>query len=232
MKVYIGPYKNWFGPYQLAEKLMFWRDRHDNRVHSFGTFLATGSFEKEEQHVSFLDSNEKETLLYKFLKWVGSKKKRTVNIKIHGYDVWSMDATLALIILPMLKMLEQQKHGSPCVDDSDVPEHLRSSSAKPLTKEQVDNGHTDDNFHLRWDWVINEMIWAFEQLQPECDWQQQYYTGRSDYFWEKCEDSDLYEMKHGPNHTEVFDQEGYAAHNERIKRGLILFGKYYQGLWD
>ena len=24
MKVKIGPYKNWFGPYQLAELLCFW----------------------------------------------------------------------------------------------------------------------------------------------------------------------------------------------------------------
>ena len=29
MKVKIGPYKNWFGPYQLAEKILFWKDPND-----------------------------------------------------------------------------------------------------------------------------------------------------------------------------------------------------------
>jgi len=45
MKVYIGPYKNWFGPYQLAEKLCFWvkpvTDKYGIKskpdwVHNFG----------------------------------------------------------------------------------------------------------------------------------------------------------------------------------------------------
>lgn len=46
MKVKIGPYKNWFGPYQLAEKLCFWAketvvDEHGMKskpdyVHNFG----------------------------------------------------------------------------------------------------------------------------------------------------------------------------------------------------
>jgi hypothetical protein len=45
MKVYIGPYKNWFGPYQLAEKLCFWAkpvtDKYGIKskpdwVHNFG----------------------------------------------------------------------------------------------------------------------------------------------------------------------------------------------------
>ena len=28
------------------------------------------------------------------------------------------------------------------------------------------------------------------------------------------------------------DHEGLDAHNERIKNGLRLFGKYYRTLWD
>ena len=51
MKVRIGPYKNWFGPYQLAELLMFWvpkeKDEYGiehtaDRVHKFGEWLAHG----------------------------------------------------------------------------------------------------------------------------------------------------------------------------------------------
>ena len=51
MKVYIGRYKNWFGPYQLAEFLCFWakneKDEHGIErkpewVHNFGEWLAHG----------------------------------------------------------------------------------------------------------------------------------------------------------------------------------------------
>ena len=41
MRVHIGPYKNWFGPYQLAEKILFWMDKdNDDRVHKLGDFFA------------------------------------------------------------------------------------------------------------------------------------------------------------------------------------------------
>jgi len=56
MKVYIGPYKNWFGPYQLAETLCFWAkkekdeygfERTPDWVHNFGEWLAHGSVEPD-----------------------------------------------------------------------------------------------------------------------------------------------------------------------------------------
>jgi hypothetical protein len=50
-------------------------------------------------------------------------------IKIDKWDTWSMDHTLSPIILPMLKQLKEVKHGAPNVEDEDVPEHLRSTSA-------------------------------------------------------------------------------------------------------
>ena len=35
------------------------------------------------------------------------EKERKVNIRIDNYDLWSMDHTLSLIILPMLKKLKE-----------------------------------------------------------------------------------------------------------------------------
>ena len=54
-----------------------------------------------------------------------------------------MDHTLAMIIVPMLKQLKETKHGAPFVDDEDVPEELKSTSA-PAKENDWD---TDDN-HL------------------------------------------------------------------------------------
>ena len=79
-------------------------------------------------------------------------------VKIDKFDVWNMDTTLAHIILPMLKQLNKVKHGAPIVYDEDVPEELKSTSAPP----KKDIWDTDANHFKRWDWVMNEMIWAFE----------------------------------------------------------------------
>ena len=56
MKVKIGSYTSWWGPYQLAEKLCFWvKDVEDefgikskpDWVHSFGEWLAHGEIKPE-----------------------------------------------------------------------------------------------------------------------------------------------------------------------------------------
>lgn len=211
MNVKIGPYVNWIGPYQIAEKLLFWMDKQDDRVHNFGTWLAQ-------------DKNGNDTALTKICNWIHSKKERKVKVKLDRYDTWNMDGTLAIIILPMLKQLKATKHGAPYVDNKDVPRKLRSKTK--------DVFGTDETHFQRWDWVMDELIWTFEQLQPDCDWEAQYHSGEYDIVWKQCEDSELYEMTTGPKNTHVWDKDGHMKHQERINNGLRLFGKYYQGLWD
>ena len=188
MKVNIGPYRDWFGPYQLAEKIMFWKDKDDDAVFDFGEKISN-------------------TFIGKFLTWVDSKKKRKIKVHIDKYDTWGMDHTLALIILPMLKQLRDIKHGSPGVDDEDVPEELRSTTAPPKENEW----DIDSNWHKRWEWVLDEMIWTFEQIVDESN---------DDPFFD-----------HSTNPI-TYDKEGHKKHNERIDRGTTLFGKYFRGLWD
>lgn len=88
-------------------------------------------------------------------------EEQKTEIEIHDYDTWSMDHTLAPIILPMLKQLRETKHGAPNVDSSDVPPELRCNDIS--SKAYWTNGETDEKFHDRWDYVIGEMIFAFEQ---------------------------------------------------------------------
>jgi hypothetical protein len=237
MKIYIGPYKNWFGPYQLAEKLMFWTDKYeDDRVHAFGHFLATGKrYDKNEVGKM---SDDSETLLYRFLKWVDSFKKRRVYIKIDKYDTWSMDNTLAHIILPMLKQMQATKHGGPQVDDEDVPEELKSTSA-PAKENEWD---TDEHWFKRWDWILGEMIFAFE-CKLDDSWQDKFRSGEHDLIWIENKEHQFanpktgvmestYRMEKGPNDTYECDYEGMKVVETRIQNGFRLFGKYYQALWD
>jgi len=155
------------------------------------------------------------------------RKQRKIKVHIDGYDVWGMDYTLSLVILPMLKKLKANKCGAPFVDDKDVPKKLRSTSAPP-TKNDWD---TDDLFFQRWDWIMDELIWTFEQLADENN-DDQFHSGNMDMQFKKKEGSKFSEMVKGPKDTHVYDSKGHAKHNKRIARGLKLFGKYYRGLWD
>jgi len=252
MKVHIGKYTTWIGPYQIAEFLLeplLWfkprppskleqalsetQDPHNELCHKFGDWLASRK-------------DGSDTYLTKVCQWINSKKKRKIKIRIDPWDTWNMNDTLAIIILPMLKQLKANKHGSPHVEDADVPKHLRSTAA-PAKENEWD---IDDNHHARWDWVMDEMIWAFEQLCDD-DNDAQFHSGNSEILWQALDkDGNLigepepmgsrnkpegvitYQMVKGPNDTSVYDLEGHKKHAARIDNGLRLFGVYYRGLWD
>lgn len=150
-----------------------------------------------------------------------SDKERKISVCIDPQDTWSMYETLAHIIVPMLKQLKTTKHGSPFVDDIDVPDELKSTAAPPKEHEW----DTDDNHHKRWEWALSEMIWAFEQHL--IDWDQQYFHGNFDL---TIDNEGL--LTDGPNHTATIDREGMQKHSDRMRNGRILFAKYYDCLWD
>lgn len=165
------------------------------------------------------------------------RREQKVKVKIDPWDTWGMDTTLGHIALPMLKQLRATKHGAPVVDVEDVPDHLRPTSEE--LEEYNKDGTTDDKFFERWDWVLGEMIFAFESLQE--DWEEQFRSGEIDMVsvplnWSGEEvdelDADMYRMDDGPNHTYTVDYEGMREYQERISNGFRLFGKYYLCLWD
>ena len=107
--------------------------------------------------------------------WIGPYKDdnslRKEEISIHDYDTWNMDHTLALIALPMLKQLKATKHGVPYLDYEDMPEHLqfirREYDSRAIGDLFNGTGYNDDEFQRQvevWDWMIDEMIWAMEQV--------------------------------------------------------------------
>jgi hypothetical protein len=238
MRVKIGPYKNWFGPYQLAEALCFWVKKVPDEdgmmskpdwVHRFGEWLAYGSIRPEPEVgevYSFLDDDRKPTWLNRFLTWIHNKQSRTIKVKIDRWDTWSMDDTLAHIILPMLRQLNETKHGAPFVDDEDVPEELKSTSAPPKENDY----DLDDNHFLRWDWVLGEMIFAFESKLDD-SWQDQFRKGEFNFKMKKL-DNNMSEMVRGENDTSETDWDGMKAYQARISNGFRLFGRYYEALWD
>jgi len=153
-------------------------------------------------------------------------------IKIDDHDVWSADYTLAKIIYPMLVKLKDNHHGAPAVDECDVPDRLKSMNA-PRCNDAWD---TDEFFFERWEWCLDEMIFAFGSKLDEDDWMGQFTTGVADYVWvdtdETYDGSTLKILDHGPKHTLEYDWDGINKYKDRIQNGFRLFGKYYSSLWD
>jgi len=162
MKVNIGPYSSYLGPYQIIDTVFFWQEKYpsdelsqrwDYKLHDrLGDWLAS-------------------TCVSDFCQWIYNKRGRTIKVKLDSYDTWSMDHTLAIIICPMLKQLQATKHGAPKVEDKDVPKELRSTEAPP----KENDWDTDDLWHKRWEWVLSEMIWTFEQLSGDDESDSKFY---------------------------------------------------------
>lgn len=149
--------------------------------------------------------------------------KRRIKVKYHNYDTWSLDSTLSLIILPGLKQLKATQHGYAQVDNADLP----TACLKDASGEE------------RWEWVMDEMIWAFNEIANDYPGAEAFHSGVPDYKWVKCDidgtenpEGEYSRMDEGPNHTFSVDFEGRKKYDDRIQRALILFGKYYRNLWD
>ena len=227
MKIYKSNYRNhWLSPYVILEKVFFWReiDYDEPIIKKLSDFLTPFSVSWQ-----------------KFLDFVHPK----INyVKIDRYDTWSMDHTLADIILPMLKQLRDTKHGSPMVDAEDVPEELRmvgyeGGSSQLQFEFENNEQYEKDSWeitHRRWEWVLNEMIFAFEHFVDD-SWEEAYRSGEIDTHSVPCEWDEngkptLYTFEDGPNHTYQCDYEGMRKVYDRMDNGFRLFGKYYRGLWD
>jgi hypothetical protein len=119
------------------------------------------------------------------------RKNRVTRVEIEPHDTWSMDHTLAMIIHPMLVQLKETTHGYP----------------NQLTEE-------------RWNEILDEMIWAFDQKNKD-NWEEQFYGP-----YKENPDEPL------RGHFEWIDYDGMRKHQERMTAGFKLFGEYYENLWD
>jgi len=223
MKVYLSGYRHhWISPYTILEKVCFWEKDKD----------VFYNLEDDPNHKYEKWTNRLMPFcaaIHKFLDFI---HPRIQYVKIDKHDTWSMDHTLANIILPMLKQLKDTKHGSPFVDDFDVPEELKSTSAPA----KVNEWDTDANHFKRWDWALDEMIFAFEHKLDD-NWQDAFSSGEHDIKSVPCEwyengKPKLFRMEKGPNDTYKCDYDGIKKVQDRISNGFRLFGKYYENLWD
>lgn len=152
MRIKIRKPTSYFGCYHLANLLLSWAVKEET-VDKVAEWLEHGCV------LPPLDTNnmheireQPRTRLARFFDWVHNKRNNRNTIKIEPWDTWSLDVTLAHIIVPALKQLRDRSYSFALVDDEDVPEEIRSN----LTEEEKSQGVTTDNCEKKWNWVLKQ----------------------------------------------------------------------------
>lgn len=201
MKVYIGKYLDFWGPYQIFALLRYL------------------GFSKETTDAWAEKSPEWFTNL---CQWVYDKRKRKVKVKLHSYDTWGADHTLALIIVPMLEQLKKDKHGTPMsmfLDEDGLDEW---GSPTPSSHAKAEE---------RWQLTLGMMIWAFKQVIDEDYESFQIVAGEMD-LSKHPEDEGKTCVPLRWSVEPKTNWNACWAYHERIQEGLDLFSKNYQNLWS
>lgn len=138
------------------------------------------------------------------------KGKRKIEVEVHSWDLQNIDHTIAIVVLPLLKYLRKNAQSAPEVDLEDVPPGLRS--VKIIKKNNIE---INKNYFGRWKYVLDEMIWAFQQISSR-----------------KC-----YSMKYAMSSSPPLRivSSNIFLNKQKMKRtrnGLRLFSKYYMDLWE
>lgn len=165
--------------------------------------------------------------------------KRKINIQIDRFDTWSLDHTLALIILPAIIQLKETKQGVPG-DFAEVggEDYIEQCSFDFYTETHA---WAFNEKVKQWDEVLDKIIWSFQQI-INSEYDKIYHHGHIDFDFVKSDTlyknpitkklEETYQMVDKNPEGHWYDIIGHQLHEERIQEGLTLFGKYFRALWD
>lgn len=222
MKVNIGPYRNWYS------------SRNFNEYYYKVKYLKP-SWEVSESEYDWCDK-----FFEKFCDFIDvlltpvnaiAYRDRKIKIHIDDYDAWNADHTLALVAYPLLQKLKETKQGTASVDIKDLPKSFvyvkTESDIKGFTYSET-----------AWEYILDEMIWAFKQIIDEYAEEDQYIENPDQltHSFTKLDNGSSridFNIQKDPNKPPYKrNDEAIKVYQERISNGLILFGKYYRSLWN
>lgn len=165
---------------------------------------------------------------------------RKVNVHIDKSDTYSLDHTLAYIILPGLLAIKENKAGIPGeFADTIGGEKYSSQYCFDFYNETYDEMF-EKYAVASWEEVLDKMIWSFEQLLQD-DWESKYHYGQAKYVSKETDEPYIDPITNKPEKCYIMvdtnpdehwmDFAGMEEHRRRIQEGFELFGKYYQNLW-
>jgi hypothetical protein len=234
MKVSLGKFPTYVGPWQVAQALLFWMPQQKDEcglpmapkpVRDLGYFLAYGELRKEPTPASpYTDTFRTDrTAFANMLGWFNGLFDRRCKVKIERHDLYDVPGTVSLLIVPLLeKLLESLDNGPFNVEDKDLPKELRRTE---------DEDWDYDREVTRSRYVIEQMLFSFKEiLDPSLASE-----GNVEYLskaieWNEKGEATLFEIEQGPNHTATFDIRKVKARQKKVDTGLRLFAKYLQQL--
>lgn len=163
--------------------------------------------------------------------------ERKIDVQIDKWDTYSLDHSIALVILPALIQLKQTKHGVPNKFVASVGSDTDDNFSFDFIKE--DANAVFDKGCERWEETLDKMIWSFQQLVMD-DYSDKYHHGKMNIGWKPIKLTnpvtgvmeDMYEMIDNNPDEHWYDFDGHMMHEARIQEGIELFAKHYRDLWD
>lgn len=171
-------------------------------------------------------SNETNHKIHDFLaKLKLIERKRVVKIKLDSWDSYDATATIAMIVVPILKDLKEKKRGTPVsmYPEDHVCWKLETESEEEYQAREKAAGDAAEKL---WDEILDKMIFAFESY-INTDWEDKFWIVHPELDWNEQEAEKPLKWKVEGQ----FDREGYDAYKEKIQEGLQLFAKHYGSLW-
>lgn len=122
----------------LKERTRFYSrvyERHMNKKYGMFTWPS---------ETSFLDKviDKIDNYLQGFYNFLARFSKPKCKIEVSGSDVMNADMTMALLIVSVMRKLKEEHYTVGNIEDDDAPSGM--------------------DFSERYNWVIDEIIWAFE----------------------------------------------------------------------
>ena len=167
----------------------------------------------------------------------------------HKSDWWSAYTFMSKAILPYLRAFQKnEKHGYPCTlytyfkDEIEKEGFIYDSDTGGYKKPTIDklDDENFDWFSKKWQWVIDEVVFALEHCAYEndddCEVPNEKYDPKqkNPFSFTPCKDSPgCSTMNFNDDYGKTKqDHDLYTKKMERVSNGLILMGQFWQSFWD
>ena len=140
---------------------------------------------------------------------------------VSDLELWSLDFTLAKVILPKLKAYkDMDRHGYPGQFIDTFKEGLKFGYSNEELQEALDKGKIIIGGFDLWNEYLDEMIFAFDYIVSEegCSKIEKSFYKRWDI--------------ENPYVNESYNYELLTQYENRCQNGLELFGRFFKNLWD
>jgi hypothetical protein len=154
------------------------------------------------------------------------KQRRELEVKIHEWDTWCADNTLARIIHPLIVQLKKDKSGIP----GQLCPYVEGESDEEGEKRM-------EEARKRWEEILDKIIFAMRSIATGDDGDEPWYKrmpGKTrKQMMERMHERLFKNLPYTEEEEEVYKRrnEHVMEHSAKVQEGCELLGKYFRNLW-